>query len=126
MSFDETLARISAQEARLHATLLSEPDFRREFTELLRGIFDLGLDVRVTVHRREPKGEARDIRRAGDRRTMNCRPEKEGDSRWKNALSLRPSRHVYVRRPRLDAPQVDVCMRHSANWPICIGATGTR
>lgn len=110
MSFDEALARITAQEARLRSTLLSEPEFRREFTDLLREIGHLGLDVRVTVHRREPKNELAVYVSPGSE------PDKSGASEKKE---IAPDERAvtstveawYVKRPRPDALQVDTCMR---------------
>lgn len=109
-SFDEALARIDAQETRLRATLLSEPEFRREFTDLLREIGLLGLDVRVTVHRREPKEELAVYASPEAKPDKGGAPERKELAPDERAVSSTVEAW-YVKRPRPDAFQVDTCIR---------------
>jgi diguanylate cyclase (GGDEF)-like protein len=110
MSFDEALARITAQKSRLRSTLLPEPEFRREFTDLLREFGHLGLDLRVTVR---PRGST-------DELAVYVSPEIEPDKgEGSEKREVAPDERAvtstveawYVTRPRPDASQVDACMR---------------
>jgi diguanylate cyclase (GGDEF)-like protein len=110
MSFDEALARIAAQESRLRSTLLSEPEFRREFTDLLREFGFLGLDVRVTIYHREPKNQLAVYVAPGselDKGEASDRKEIAPDER----AVISTVEVWYVKRPRPEAFQVDICMR---------------
>jgi diguanylate cyclase (GGDEF)-like protein len=110
MALEQILARVADQHDRLGIALAADPVFRTELVGILSELLDEGLDVRVTVRRKNPEEVIESYRAsAADNMTEAAQDKKDVSSEDRAVTSTVEAWHAP--KTRLVPSDIDACMR---------------
>jgi GGDEF domain-containing protein len=110
MAIDDILARIEDQNERLRAALAADSEFGLAFTDLLAGLLELGLDVRVLVRRRDPPQDVAEYRAPAAGQQAAAAPDKK-EVASEDKATTSTVEAWQIGRTRLNPTEIDACMR---------------